>query len=85
MNIMMLIYPGITPLDLFGPLQAWSLINDVNIQLVWKNREPIETDTSAYLIATCTFEEVDALSRVDILFVPGGSLAHLKLCKIKKF
>lgn len=74
MNIVMLLYPGITPLDLFGPLQAWSLINDVNIQLVWKNREQIETDTSAYLLPSCTFDEIDALPRVDILFVPGGKL-----------
>lgn len=72
MKIVMLLYPGITPLDLFGPLQAWSLLDDVEIKLVWKDLVQLETDTSAYLLPNGTFLDVDAMTYIDILFVPGG-------------
>lgn len=70
MKIQMLVYPDMTLLDLVGPLQAWSIWPDAEIQLVWKNTDPVMTDTGAAILPTTSFE--DAWSRRDILFAPGG-------------
>jgi len=77
MKIVMLVYPGMTPLDLMGPLQAWSQIPEVNIQFVWKDLEPILTDTGLSIVPTHRFE--DAYPAPDILFAPGGSQPTIDL------
>ena len=77
MNIVMLAYPGMTPLDLMGPLQVWSQIPGVNIQVVWKVAEPIQTDTGMCIVPTHTLAE--AHMAPDVLFVPGGTKATTDL------
>lgn len=68
LQIGMLLYPGLTLLDLAGPANALSLHG--KIHLVWKNLEPVPTDMGISLNPTTTFN--DAPDDLDVLFVPGG-------------
>ena len=70
MKIQMLVYPDMTLLDLVGPLQAWSLWPESEIQLVWKDTEPVMTDSGAAILPTHSFAETWASP--GILFAPGG-------------
>ncbi len=70
MKIQMLVYPGMTPLDLIGPAQAWARLPDAQIQYVWKVPGPVVTDTGLSVVATTAF--ADAWEAPDILFAPGG-------------
>ena len=65
----MLLYPGLTLLDLLGPQTALSHVMDVH--LLWKTRdEPVVTDTGIRVFPTMSLAECP--SRLDVLFVPGG-------------
>ena len=79
MQIAMLAYPGMTPLDLLGPLQTWSQIPGAEIQIVWKNTDPVMTDTGMAVLPTHSF--ADAFESPDILFAPGGTRATMELMK----
>lgn len=70
MQITMLAYPGMTPLDLMGPLQVWSQWPGAEIQVVWKNVDPVMTDTGMAIVPTHSFEQ--AFTNPAILCVPGG-------------
>lgn len=71
MQIQLLLYPGMTLLDLVGPLQVWSLWPDVQTQTVWKDTKPVMTDTGMAVVPAASFE--DAWCEPDILFAPGGT------------
>ena len=77
MKIQMLVYPGMTPLDLIGPAQAWARLPDAELQYVWKTAGPISTDAGLAVVATTSFAET--WSDPDILFVPGGEAATFDL------
>lgn len=77
MKILMLAYPGLTPLDLMGPLQVWSLWPEAEIQVVWKTTDPIPTDTGMSIVPTHNF--TDCFKNPDILFAPGGTKATFEL------
>ncbi len=64
----MLLYPGMTLLDLQGPLQTVSRVMDVH--LCWKDLEPVPCDAVISVLPTLTLEECPA--NLDVLFVPGG-------------
>jgi cyclohexyl-isocyanide hydratase len=77
MKIVMLAYPDMTPLDLMGPLQAWSMWPGVSIQVVWKTLEPVPTDTGMAILPTHTL--TDAEPNPDILFVGGGTAGTFRI------
>ena len=77
MKILMLAYPGFTPLDLMGPLQAWSMWPEAEIQVVWKTTAPIPTDTGLSLVPTHSFD--NCFENPDILFAPGGTQPTIDL------
>ncbi len=77
MKILMLAYPGMTPLDLMGPLQVFAYWPGAETQLVWKNLDPVPTDTAACIVPTHTF--ANAETHPDIVFVPGGTKATFDL------
>ena len=68
--IAMLLYPGMTALDLVGPQSLLAGITKVPIQLVARRTGPVESDTGLALTATHDFET--CASDVSVLFVPGG-------------
>ncbi len=79
MKIVMLAYPGMTPMDLMGPLQAWSQIPGAEVQIAWKNTDPVMTDTGMAVVPTHSF--ADAFESPDILFAPGGTKPTMELMK----
>ncbi len=68
-SVAFLLFPGVTQLDLTAPAQILSRLGNARIDLVWKDREPVDTDAGFALLPTATFEEV---SQPDIVCVPGG-------------
>jgi cyclohexyl-isocyanide hydratase len=68
LEIAMLLYPGLTLLDLIGPQTVFSWF--ANIHLVWKTKDLVFSDTGIGIQPTATFETCPR--QLDILFVPGG-------------
>jgi cyclohexyl-isocyanide hydratase len=68
LEIGMLLYPGLTLLDLIGPQTVFSWF--ANTHLVWKTKTLVYSDTGIGMQPTCTFETCPR--ELDILFVPGG-------------
>lgn len=78
-EIAMLIYPGMTALDLVGPQQIFGYTMSARVHLVSKTMSPVVTDTGLSIVPTKTFAECP--DPVGILFVPGGGLATIKLMR----
>jgi transcriptional regulator GlxA family with amidase domain len=72
-TIAFVLYPGITLLDMVGPLQVFSVLQSFNDQyqpaVVAEQIEPTPTDTPLTVIANKTFAEVPDPA---VVIVPGG-------------
>ena len=68
LTIGMVLYPGLTFLDLVGPQTILSLYGKT--LLLWKTMEPVETESGNTVNPTTTFDECPG--DLDVLFVPGG-------------
>jgi cyclohexyl-isocyanide hydratase len=68
-SIAFLLYPDVTQLDLTGPAQILSRLGNQTIHLVWKDLEPVPTDSGFSILPTATLADVP---RADIICVPGG-------------
>jgi cyclohexyl-isocyanide hydratase len=68
-QIGLLIFPKITQLDMTGPYEAFARIPGAKVHLMWKNLEPIISDTGMPLLPTVTLEECPDL---DVICIPGG-------------
>ena len=77
MKVLALVYPGMTLLDLVGPLQAWSFLPGYEVQYAWHRPGPVPTDCGLSVQATNGFE--NAWSDPDVLFVGGGAKPTLDL------
>jgi cyclohexyl-isocyanide hydratase len=78
-KIAMLIYPGMTALDLIGPQQAFGYTMGCKVDLVWKTTDPIVTDTGVKITPSATFSDMSG--PVDLIFVPGGGAGTVALMK----
>lgn len=67
-EIGMLVYPGLTLLDMLGPQTVLS--TSCNVHLVWKNAGLIESDTGVVLKPTGAF--ADCPKDLDAIFIGGG-------------
>lgn len=65
----MLLYPGLTQLDLTGPFEVLHRIPDVQVHLLWKTLEPVQADSGLSILPTMTLE---ACPQLDVVFVGGG-------------
>jgi cyclohexyl-isocyanide hydratase len=68
-HIGLLLYPGLTQLDLTGPFEVFHRIPDAKVHLVWKNLQPVHADSGLGLLPSTTFADCPQL---DVLCVPGG-------------
>ena len=68
LQIGILAFPGVTQLDLTGPVQVFSSVSQVH--LIWKRLEPVRSDTVITLMPTVTFADCPQL---DVICVPGGA------------
>lgn len=77
MRVLGLVYPGMTLLDLVGPLQAWSFLPGYEVQFAWRNAGLVPTDCGLGVQATHSF--ADAWSDPDVLVTGGGAKPTLDL------
>ncbi len=68
-HIGMLLYPGLTQLDLTGPFELFHRIHEAQVHLIWKDKKPVFADSGLGLLPTATLADAPQL---DVLFVPGG-------------
>jgi cyclohexyl-isocyanide hydratase len=78
-EIVMLMYPGFTALDLFGPHHMFTLMMGAKVHLVAKTMDPVSTDTNIEVKPTMVFGDVPA--KPTIFFVPGGTGGTLDAAK----
>jgi cyclohexyl-isocyanide hydratase len=64
-----LFYPGMTQLDVTGPLEVLARLPGARIHCLWKRIEPITSDVGLTLMPTATFSDCPQL---DVLCVGGG-------------
>ena len=69
LQIGMLLYPRLTQLDLTGPFEVLHRIPDVKVHLVWKDTQPVHSDSGLGMLPTTAFADCPPL---DVVFVPGG-------------
>ncbi|MGH7439323.1 MAG: DJ-1/PfpI family protein, partial [Polyangiaceae bacterium] len=69
-HIGMLLYPGLTQLDLTGPFEILTRLPESKVHLVWKDTKPVVADSGLGLLPSTSFA---ASPPLDIVFVPGGS------------
>lgn len=69
-RIAMLVYPGLTALDLVGPQTFLAGLAPGSLHLVGAEPGPVTSDTGLVLVATHGFATCPA--DLDVLFVPGG-------------
>lgn len=69
MNIGLLLYPGLTQLDLTGPFEVFHRIPGATVHLVWKDTGVVRADSGLGLIPTTTLADCPPL---DVVMVPGG-------------
>jgi len=77
MKVLALVYPGMTLLDLIGPIQAWSFLPGYEVQFAWHRPGTVLTDCGLGVQATHSF--ADAWADPDVLFVGGGAKPTLDL------
>ena len=69
-RIAMLLYPGMTALDVVGPQGLLAGLAPGSLRLVARAPGPVPSDTGLSLLATTSF--ADCPTDLDVLFVPGG-------------
>src|SRR5918995_6705868 len=52
MKVLALLYPGVTLLDLVGPMQAWSFLPGHEVQYAWRRPGAVPTDCGLSVQAT---------------------------------
>lgn len=67
-SVALLLYPGVTLLDLVGPQAA--LAAAAKVHLVWKTLEPVRSDSGIEVSPTTTLDTCP--EALDVLCVPGG-------------
>lgn len=86
-EILMLVYPKFTILDLIGPHHVFSLLGpEFKTRLVWKDTKEIVSDTGVPIRPTLAFE--DCTDEPVVLFVPGGTdgtLAAMEDKQVREF
>ncbi len=80
-EVAMLLYPGVTLLDLAGPQAV--LAPSCNVHIVWKNTDLMETDSGIVMKATSTLDECP--KDLDVLFVPGGEFSIMRDDEVLRF
>jgi cyclohexyl-isocyanide hydratase len=69
MQVVMLLYPRMTQLDLTGPYEVLARFEELNLHLVWKTLDLITDANGLRILPTDTLA---GSPQADILFVPGG-------------
>ncbi|WP_138497636.1 DJ-1/PfpI family protein [Nostoc sp. PA-18-2419] len=65
----LVIYPGMTSLDILGPQQVFSTLPNVQLHRIWKTLDSIKTDEGMMILPDTTFENCPLL---DVICIGGG-------------
>lgn len=77
-QIGLLIYPGMTQLDITGPHQVFALMPETRVHLLWKRHEPVTSYEGLTMLPTTPFNECPSL---DVLCVPGGVIGQVEMMR----
>src|SRR6266567_5384858 len=69
LQVGMLCYPGLTQLDLTGPYEVLSRMQDTHVYILWKDTGPVKTDGGFCIVPDLRLRDAP---RLDVLVVPGG-------------
>lgn len=69
LSVGLLLFPGVTQLDLTGPFEVFARAPDTRVHLIWKTPEPVISDRGLAMLPTTTF---DTCPPLDVICVPGG-------------
>ncbi len=75
-HIGLVIFPGMTQLDMTGPHQVFSMMPDTRVLLLWKTLEPVTSSEGMTILPTATFNDCPIL---DVLCVPGGAIGQVEM------
>lgn len=70
MRLAAFLYPGMTTLDLIGPLEVLARLPGMEVVRIAETTGPVTTDTGLQLIADAAMVDV---SSADLLLMPGGT------------
>lgn len=70
-HIAMVVYPHFTALDMVGPHTVLAGLPGYRTHVVWKNREPVVSDSGIIVTPTMTFAECP--KELAVLFIGGGA------------
>src|SRR5262245_53899220 len=69
LRVGILIFPQVQQLDLTGPYEVFASVPEMEVRLVWKRIERIDTATGLVLMPDLAFADSP---QFDVLCVPGG-------------
>jgi cyclohexyl-isocyanide hydratase len=69
LQVGLLLYPGLTQLDLTGPYEVLTRIPGAEVHTVWKDADPVRSDTGLSIVPSTKFADSPPL---DLLCIPGG-------------
>lgn len=69
MQIVCVLFPNLTQLDLTGPYEVFHRAPGATVHLAASSREPVRSEGGLALVPSCTFDDA---AEADVLFVPGG-------------
>lgn len=75
-HIGLVIFPGMTQLDMTGPYQVFSMMPDTRVLLLWKTLESVTSSEGMTILPTATFNDCPTL---DVLCVPGGAIGQVEM------
>jgi cyclohexyl-isocyanide hydratase len=81
-DVLMLVYPEFTALDLVGPHHVFSLLEGYKVRLVWKDTNEVVSDTGLSIRPTMAFK--DCPDDPAVIFVPGGTEGTLAAMEDKE-
>lgn len=68
-RIGMVLFPGLTQLDLTGPAEVFLRVPGAEVAFLWKTLAPVRSDRGLGLVPSMTFADCEGL---DVVCVPGG-------------
>lgn len=68
-RIGLVLFPGLTQLDLTGPAEVFSRMPGAEVLLLWKTLDPVLSDRGLGILPTTRFADCEEL---DLICVPGG-------------
>jgi cyclohexyl-isocyanide hydratase len=77
-QIGLLIYPGMTQLDITGPYQVFAFMPNTRVHLIWKALEPVTSNEGLTILPTTTFYDCPNL---DVICVPGGGMGQIAMMR----